>query len=159
MRTNTLSPVLVEIRTKAICWIQESADTFHPNHQDSFIPPHGLQLTANKLPAKWSRYPDSRLLRQVDLTVDILKTNKLTCEVTVPDAMALEKLDHVVWQVCHASVARKKKWRTQHHTLISSPSIHWNYESINYLSTITITLILIIAMTQLLWRRGWCVCR
>jgi len=39
-----------------MCWIQESADTFHLNHQDSFIPPHGLQLTANKLPAKWSRY-------------------------------------------------------------------------------------------------------
>jgi len=58
MRTNTLSLVLVEIRTKTMCWIQESADTFHLNHQDSFIPHHGLQLAANKLLAKWSRYPD-----------------------------------------------------------------------------------------------------
>jgi len=63
MRTNTLSPVLVEIGTKAMCWIHESADTFHLNPQDSFIPPHGLQLMANTLPAKWSRYPDSQFLR------------------------------------------------------------------------------------------------
>jgi len=92
MRTNTLSPVLVEIRTKAMCWIQESADTFHLNHQDSFIPPHGLQLTANTLPAKWSRYPDSRLLRQVGLTVVVWSmTLKLDVRqrVTLPKIAAL----------------------------------------------------------------------
>jgi len=67
MQTSTLLPVLVEMSTKAMYWIQESADIFHLNHQDSFIPPHGLQLMANKLPAKWSQYPDSLLL-QVGLT-------------------------------------------------------------------------------------------
>jgi len=64
-------PVLGEIQAKVMCCSEASADTSSLNHQDPFIHPYGSQLTANKLPAKWTWCPDSRLLRQVGLTVGL----------------------------------------------------------------------------------------
>jgi len=63
-------PVLGEIQAKVMCCSEASADTSSLNHQDPFIHPYGSQFMANELPVKWSWCPDSRLLRQVGLTVE-----------------------------------------------------------------------------------------